>query len=536
MVRISRDIFREYDIRGVAGQQLTPLTARIIARAFAEWLDERQSRSAGGAGGGGKAGAGSKAGVDRGTGAAGGPGERTVALGRDNRLSSPALAAGLARGFADAGWEVVDLGVVPTPVFYFSRVRYDLDAGVMVTGSHNEAKFNGFKMASGPATIYGQDIQEVGRRAERIAGEIEESGAPDTAAETEGAGGGSGALGAAGAHGTDDARGTADVSEFATRRIDPLADYLLDLKGRVRFPERRRRPLRVAVDCGSGAASLVAPGLFAELGCEVFPIYCELDGTFPGHWPDPVKPENLVELQRVVKEERADLGVAFDGDADRIGVVDDQGEILWGDVLMILFWREILARNPGARAIIEVKCSQGLVDEVRRLGGEPLFYRTGHSLIKAKMREIGALFAGEMSGHMFFADEYYGFDDAIYAAARLMRILAAEDRPLSELLADRPRYFSTPETRVECPDRTKFRVVDEVRRHFKDKGLEVIDVDGARVNFPGGWLLVRASNTQPALVVRCEGRTPEALEELKAATVEALRELEDEAGLTLPEW
>jgi phosphomannomutase/phosphoglucomutase len=280
----------------------------------------------------------------------------------------------------------------------------------------------------------------------------------------------------------------------------------------------------------------VAPKLFAELGCEVLPLWCELDADFPGHWPDPVKPENLAELRRLVREKEADLGVAFDGDGDRLGVIDDQGEILWGDIIMILFWREILARHPGAKAIVEVKCSQALVDEIRRLGGDPLFYRTGHSLIKAKMREIGALFSGEMSGHMFFADEYYGFDDGIYAAARLLRILAAADRPLSALLADRPRYHATPEVRLDCPDETKFGVVDRVRRHFAEEGLEVIDIDGARVLFPEGWALVRASNTQPAIVVRCEARTAEGLEQLKATTAEALAGLAGDSGLTMPDW
>lgn len=476
---IPPNIFREYDVRGLAGPELNAATARIIGRAYAEWIEERPEFAAG---------------------------PRRMVVGRDNRLSSPELAGGIARGFADAGWQVVDLGVVPTPVFYFARVKHGLDAGVMVTGSHNEAQFNGFKLAWGPGTIYGEDIQELGRRARRLA---------ETA--TEAAAGG---------------------DPFA-ERLDPLPSYFSDLTGRIRLQGRggrRARPLRVAVDCGSGAASLVAPSLFRDLGCEVLSLYCEPDGNFPGHWPDPVKAENLVELQQAVREEGADLGVAFDGDADRLGVVDDQGQILWGDDLMILFWREILAKNPKAKAIIEVKCSQALVDEVRRLGGEPLFYRTGHSLIKAKMREISALFAGEMSGHLFFADEYYGFDDAIYAATRLMRILDGSDRPLSELLADRPRYYATPETRLECPDDTKFAVVESVRRHFVNEGREVIDVDGARVLFPEGWLLVRASNTQPALVVRCEGTTPEGLAFLKRATTEALVQVGSDAGLELPDW
>jgi len=434
-------------------------------------------------------------------------------LGRDNRLSSPGLAGGVTRGFGEAGWRVEDLGVVPTPVLYWARQRYGIDAGVMVTGSHNEARFNGFKLAAGPGTIYGEDIRDVGRRARRLAEK------PETAHLT----GVAGHAAVAAGPGTPERPGVVPAGAGSVG-ANPLAAYLSDLRGRIRLPEGGRR-LRVAVDCGSGTASLVAPTLFRELGCEVLPIYCDLDGAFPGHWPDPVQPENLVELQDLVVRERADLGVAFDGDGDRLGVVDDQGEILWGDVIMILFWREILARRPGAKVLVEVKCSQALVDEVLRLGGEPHFCRTGHSLIKARMREIGAPFAGEMSGHMFFADEYYGFDDAVYAAARLLRILAGTERPLSALLSDRPRYFATPETRLECGDEIKFSVVEKVRRRFVREGREVIDVDGARVIFPGGgWILVRASNTQPALVVRCEATTGEELERLKAVAAEAVGE------------
>lgn len=501
---ISPDIFREYDIRGIAGEELTPEVARLVARAFAGWLEET---------------GGLEEAVGRAETAA--PAGKVAVIGRDNRLSSPELASGVERGFQEAGWEVVDLGIVPTPVFYWAKHKHGIGAGVMVTGSHNEARFNGFKLAAGPGTIYGNDVREVGRRAARLAGRLTEA----EAAETLGRGAPSGMAA------REEARAAPGV-----RALDPIPGYTADLCGRVLLPQGPRKP-RVAVDCGNGTAALVAPELFERLGCEVLPLYAELDGTFPGHWPDPVRPENLVKLQEVVRREGADLGVAFDGDADRLGVVDDKGEILWGDVLMILFWREILARHPGAEAIVEVKCSQALVDEIRRLGGKPVFHRTGHSLIKATMRETGALFAGEMSGHMFFADEYYGFDDALYAAARLIRIIAQAGRPLSELLADRPRYFTTPEMRLDCPDRSKVAVVEAVRRRFADRGLEVVDVDGARVIFPGGgWLLVRASNTQPALVVRCEARTAEELGKLKTAVSEALRDAGAGAGLVLPDW
>ena len=248
-------------------------------------------------------------------------------------------------------------------------------------------------------------------------------------------------------------------------------------------------------------------------GCEVIPLYCESDGTFPNHQPDPVKTANLTMLRKTVIEKGADLGIAFDGDADRIGVVDETGGIIWGDMLMCLYWREIMPTYPGAQAIIEVKCSQALVDEVNRLGGKPFFYKTGHSLIKAKMKEIGAVFTGEMSGHIFFADEYFGYDDAFYAAGRLLRLLSHADQPLSKMLADIPKYYSTAETRVPCSDGDKFRVVDDLVKQFKHQ-YEVIDVDGLRVLFSDGWGLIRASNTQPVLVARCEAKTPAGLEKI----------------------
>jgi len=282
-----------------------------------------------------------------------------------------------------------------------------------------------------------------------------------------------------------------------------------------------KRGLKVALDCGNGTAGPYAMEFLGRLGCEIVPLYCDSDGRFPHHEPDPVRPANLRDLRRAVLDSGADLGVAFDGDGDRLGVVDEKARIVWGDKLMVLFWREILARHPGAVALIEVKCSDLLVEEVRRLGGVPVFTRTGHSLIKARMRELGALFAGEMSGHMFFADEYYGFDDAFYAAGRLLRLVAAADRPLSEMLSGLPAYYSTPETRIPCPDTAKERVVRGIRDAFAATN-EVIDVDGARIVFPDGWGLVRASNTQPAIVARCEARTPEGLERIKAALGEAL--------------
>ncbi|MHB9059687.1 MAG: phosphomannomutase/phosphoglucomutase, partial [Bacillota bacterium] len=318
----------------------------------------------------------------------------------------------------------------------------------------------------------------------------------------------------AGAAGSGGAAGAARrAGKSAPIRRRPNGAYLRDVTGRLKLGSRR---LKVAVDCGNGTAGYIAQDFLERLGCEVAPLYCDPDPNFPNHHPDPVQPANLRDLIALVRREKCDLGVAFDGDGDRLGVVDEKGNILWGDIIMVLYWREILAKHPGAEALIEVKCSQALFEEVERLGGRPSFYRTGHSLIKARMREIGAPFAGEMSGHMFFADEYYGYDDALYATGRLLRILSNSDLTLSELVADVPRYHSSPETRVDCPDADKFRVVEETRERFRRR-YPVIDVDGARVLFPEGWGLIRASNTQPALVLRCEAKTSEALRDIAAA-------------------
>ncbi|MDR7483386.1 MAG: phosphomannomutase/phosphoglucomutase [Armatimonadota bacterium] len=454
---IAPEIFREYDIRGVVGAELTPEVARRIARAYA---------------------------AERGL--AG----QVVVLGRDNRTHSPALAAAVADGLVASGCRVVDIGTVITPTFYFARVHWDVDGGVMVTASHNPPEFNGFKLAGGFGTLYGDQIQAVRRRA--VQGPFVES------------------------QGSLEAR-------------DATQPYRAMLRERIRLGPRR---LKVVLDCGNGTASLVAPQVFADWGVDLVPLYCDSDPRFPHHHPDPVEPHNLVDLIAAVRRERADVGIGLDGDGDRIGVVDDRGQIIWGDRLMVLYWREIMPRYPGAQVIVEVKCSQALVEEVRRLGGRPFFYRTGHSLIKAKMREIGAVFTGEMSGHMFFADEYYGFDDAVYAAGRLLRILSHADRSLSELLADVPQYPITPEVRVACPDDRKFEVVRALVEAFK-RDHEVIDVDGARVLFEDGWGLVRASNTQPVLVLRAEATSEEGLARIKAAIQEALRRYPEVAR---PRW
>ncbi len=450
------EIFREYDIRGVVGRQLDSEVAETIARAFGTYLQQA--------------------------------GVRQAVIGHDNRASSESLFAAAIRGLTSSGCNVVGIGLVVTPMLYFAQRHLRVEGGIMVTASHNPPEFNGFKLAHGPGTLYGDQIQRI--RQITAEGPMR--------------------------------RGAGTVEE---RTIVPA--YLELLEERIRLGPRR---LRVVVDCGNGTAGAFAPDIVRRWGCEVIPLYCDPDPTFPHHHPDPVDPHNLGDLIALVEDARADLGLGFDGDGDRIGAVDDQGEILWGDILMALFWREILAAHPGEVALVEVKCSQALIDEIRRLGGRPEFTRTGHSLIKARMRELGAVFTGEMSGHMFFADEYYGYDDAFYAAGRLLRILSHTDRPLSRLRAEIPQYSTTPEIRVACPDDRKFQVVDALTREFR-KRYEVIDVDGVRVLFPDGWGLVRASNTQPVLVVRAEGTTPVALQRIKGILEEALRQYPEVAPI-----
>lgn len=450
MLVANPNIFRQYDIRGVVGKDFNEYTARVLGQAFGTFSLKQN--------------------------------EKVVLVGNDNRTTSPALKQALIEGLLSTGCDVVDLGTVVTPMFYYARLRYRINAGIMVTASHNPAEFNGFKVAFHHGTIYGEKIQEL-----RIAMEK-----------------GDFILGK---------RGELFHRDIVENYIDMICDAVI-----------LQKPLRVGVDCGNGTASLFAEKLLAKLGVEVYPLYCDSDPSFPHHFPDPVKPENLQDLKALVLRKGLDLGIGFDGDGDRIGVVDDQGKIIYGDLLMILFWREILPHHPGTVAIVEVKCSEALVEEIKKLGGHPLYYKTGHSLIKAKMREVGAVFTGEMSGHMFFADEYYGYDDAFYAAARLLRILSKTDMPLSQLLTDVPHFYFTPELRVSCPDEEKSERVEMVKAYFRDE-YPMIEVDGARVLFPDGWGLVRSSNTGPELIVRCEAKTEEGLEYIKARIAEALMPL-----------
>ena len=442
------NIFRQYDIRGDAEQDLPSAFVRDLGRALGTFWKRRDLTK--------------------------------VALGRDCRLSSPRIHADLLEGLAETGVHVVDIGVVPTPLMYFTVFHRELDGGVMITGSHNPPGDNGFKMMKGRGSLYGDDVLELRRLIE--------------ARDFEAGGGG----------------------ERVT--IDVLPAYVSFVRENVSLG---RSDLKVAIDCGNGAAGPTALATLRALGVEPVALHCEMDGRFPAHHPDPTDPANLEELIATVRDQGLDLGIAFDGDGDRLGVVDSDGTIRWGDQLMVLLSRDLLARRPGAAILGEVKCSQVLYDDIAKRGGRPILWKTGHSLIKAKMKEEGALLAGEMSGHIFFADKFYGFDDATYAAARLLEVLARGDASMADHLADLPATEVTPELRVPCPDEEKFAVVERVRTHFRQTH-EVIAVDGARILFgEGAWGLVRASNTQPVLVLRFEAKDVETRDRIRA-TVEAV--------------
>ncbi|HWH79276.1 MAG TPA: phosphomannomutase/phosphoglucomutase [Candidatus Binatus sp.] len=413
-------------------------------------------------------------------------GGRRVAVGRDVRTTSDPYAEAVIAGMVSAGLLVYDLGICPTPLLYFSLFHLDVDGGIQVTASHNPAEYNGFKICLGKDTLYGEQIQNIRIRMERNLF-------------------------------TEKPGGKVERYEI----IPPYQKHLL-----ADVP-KLARPLKVVVDAGSGVGGPVAPPIFRDLGCRVWEIACTPDGKFPLHHPDPTVPENLVMLIDKVRAERADLGIAYDGDADRIGAVDEQGNILWGDELLVLFSRDVLKRNPGATIISEVKCSQRLYDDIAEHGGKPIMWKAGHSLLKAKMKETDALLAGEMSGHIFFKERYFGYDDAIYASLRLLEILANSAKPLSSLLADLPKSVSTPEIRVDCPDDKKFILAEKATVYFR-KHYDVVDVDGVRVQFAEGWGLIRASNTQPALVLRFEAQSEAKLQEYRALIENKLREFEQQ--------
>jgi len=439
---LARHIFREYDIRGVTDKDLTPEVATALAGAYATFLSEKGLKG-------------------------------SVAVGRDNRPSGEALHAALVAGLLGAGVDFVDIGVVPTPLAYWSQHNLDVVGGIQITGSHNPPEYNGFKLGLSRNSIYGADIQHLYELA--TAGKFPR---------------GKGAL----------------------RRQQVVDGYVDDIVGRI---GKVSRELKVVLDCGNGAGSLVVPSLFPRLGISPTYLFCESDGRFPNHHPDPTVPKNLEDVIRAVKREGADLGIAFDGDADRIGVIDGKGEIIWGDYLLIIYARDVLARTGKGQSIVfDVKASQALPEAVAKAGGVPVMWKTGHSLMEEKIHETHAPVGGEMSGHMFFSEGFYGFDDALYGAARLLRIVADSGSSVEELLADVPRFVSTPEIRIDCPDDRKFGIVEQAGKYFGAR-YDVISVDGARVLFGDGWGLIRASNTQPIIVMRFEARTRKQLDKIQ---------------------
>jgi len=442
-------IFREYDIRGVADRDLTDEVVFLLGQGYGTYVQEK--------------------------------GIKELIIGRDVRLSSERIRDALINGLQSSGCDVIDLGLVPTPVFYFSAFHYDKNAGVMITGSHNPKEFNGFKVGLNKTTIYGEEIQTLRKLIES---------------------------------------GNFKSGKGKLSKLNPIPDYIKMITDKISI----KSGLKVVFDSGNGTAGVVIEELFNNMGIEPVFINLNPDGNFPAHLPDPTISEYMRDVKSTVFELDADLGIGFDGDADRIGAIDDEGHIVWGDRLLAIFAADIIKRNPKAKIVFEVKCSQGLVEYIKSIGGTPLMWKTGHSLIKAKMKEEGALLAGEMSGHMFFAEGYYGYDDAIYASARLLKILSESDKSLSQLVAEIPSYYSTPEIRVDCPDEIKFKVTAVIRDYFK-KQYETIDIDGVRVIFPDGWGLVRASNTQPVLVLRFEAKSPERLIEIQQIFYDQLRKI-----------
>ncbi len=444
---ISQTIFRQYDVRGIVGRDLTEEVAYGLGRGYAAYLDARGIRGA-------------------------------VAVGRDNRPSGNALRDALVRGLTECGVDVVDIGVVPTPLLYWTLHHEPVVGGIQITGSHNPPEYNGFKMCVGTGSLHGAEIQV-------LYGLIVAGRFP---------------------------AGTGTV-----RHVEVIDRYVSDIAARI-GPIRRADGTspRIVYDCGNGAGALVAPQLMAALGVDGIGLFTESDGTFPNHHPDPTVPENLVDLIAAVRTSGAEMGVAFDGDADRIGVVDGAGTIIWGDHILILYARDVLARTgQGQPIIFDVKCSQALTDGIAQAGGIPVMWKTGHSLIKDKMKAMHAPIAGEMSGHMFFTEGFYGHDDALYAAARLLRIVADAGQRIDELLADVPPFVSTPELRIDTDETAKFAIVERAAAHFKATH-DVIDVDGVRVLFGDGWGLLRASNTQPVIVARFEARSAERLAAIRA--------------------
>jgi len=433
------EIYREYDIRGVIGEDIREDEYFILGRGFGTYFNQ--------------------------------VGEKTIVVGRDCRLSSPRIRDEVTKGLINSGCNVIDIGICPTPILYFALRHLKVDGGIMITASHNPSDYNGFKVCSGLETIYGKEIQKLRQIIER-------------------------------------ADFVSGKGEYSSHEI--IKSYIERITGDVNI----NSGIKVGFDAGNGTAGPVGVEILQSLGCDLHDLYCDMDGSFPNHEPDPTVLGNMRDLITEVREQNLNVGIGVDGDGDRIGVVDSSGNIVFGDMLLLLFARDILHNHPGATIISEVKCSDRMYKDIEAHGGNPIMWKTGHSLIKSKMKETKALLAGEMSGHMFFADRYFGYDDAIYASCRLLEILSRTGKSLIELLADVPKSHTTPEIRVECPDSKKFQLVDRLKDEFS-KQYKIIDVDGVRIVFDDGWGLVRASNTQPALVLRFEARSKERLEEIR---------------------
>ncbi len=454
---ISEDIFRAYDIRGVVETALTPDAVTRIGQAFAT---EARAR-----------------------------GQDTVVIGRDGRLSSPDIAQALSDGLRAGGCDVVDIGMVPTPVLYYATHKLKTGTGIMVTGSHNPPQYNGLKMMIAGNTFFGDDIKSLYHRI--IDGNI-------------------------------------DSGDGDYQQQDVIPDYIETITSDIQLA----RPLNIAVDCGNGVAGVLAVELFSRLGCEITPLYCDVDGTFPNHHPDPSKPENLDDIKQAIADKKLDLGLAFDGDGDRVGIVDDQQNIIWADRQMMLYAADVLERKPGAQIIFDIKSSTNLEHFIEQHGGEPLMWKTGHSFIKAKMKQTGAELAGEMSGHIFFKERWFGFDDGLYSAARMLEILSKHNQSSSEVFAELPDSINTPELQIMFEEGEHYKFMEQFKQNADFGDADIITIDGMRINFADGWGLIRPSNTTPCLVLRFEASSQAALDEIQAMFRREI--LKQDSSLVLP--
>jgi len=454
---ISEDIFRAYDIRGVVETALTPDAVTQIGQAFATEARVR--------------------------------GQGTVVIGRDGRLSSPDLARALSDGLRAGGCDVIDVGMVPTPVLYYATHKLKTGTGIMVTGSHNPPQYNGLKMMVAGNTFYGDDIKSLYHRI--IDGNI-------------------------------------DSGDGDYQQQDVVPDYIETITSDIQLA----RPLNIAVDCGNGVAGVLAVELFSKLGCDITPLYCDVDGTFPNHHPDPSKPENLDDIKQAIAVKTLDLGLAFDGDGDRVGIVDDQQNIIWADRQMMLYAADVLERKPGAQIIFDIKSSTNLEHFIEQHGGEPLMWKTGHSFIKAKMKETGAELAGEMSGHIFFKERWFGFDDGLYSAARMLEILSKRNQSSSEVFAELPDSINTPELQVMFEEGEHYKFMERFKQNADFGDADIITIDGMRINFADGWGLIRPSNTTPCLVLRFEANSQAALDDIQARFRQEI--LKQDSSLKLP--